>query len=111
MNRIMWEAHVRDWLLDDLGRAGDITTDAIVPADLGCTARMVAREPGVVAGLAIGTADHQGLARGRQHHGRVGVHQAHRHPVGGLPFALTLRDRIGVIAQELQQARPWPSRT
>ena len=56
MNRIMWEAQVREWLLDDLGRAGDVTTDSIVPANLGCTARLVAREAGVMAGLHVGTA-------------------------------------------------------
>jgi nicotinate-nucleotide pyrophosphorylase (carboxylating) len=49
--QIMLEPLVRSALLEDLGRAGDITTDAIVPAEL--TARMVlaARQPGVVAGL------------------------------------------------------------
>lgn len=48
---IMTEPLVRAALLEDLGRAGDITTDAIVPA--GATARvaLVARQPGVVAGL------------------------------------------------------------
>lgn len=56
MNRIQWEAPLRQWLLDDLGRAGDITTDSIVPAGLACTARIMAREPGVMAGIAIGTA-------------------------------------------------------
>lgn len=52
----MWEAKVREWLLDDLGRAGDVTTDATVPAGLGCTALLVAREDGVAAGLEVGTA-------------------------------------------------------
>ncbi|RUM98202.1 carboxylating nicotinate-nucleotide diphosphorylase [Pseudaminobacter arsenicus] len=50
---IMLEPLVRSALLEDLGRAGDITTDAIVPA--GSTAKMVlaARQPGVVAGLDV----------------------------------------------------------
>ena len=56
MNRIQWEGQVREWLLDDLGRAGDITTDSIVPPGRSCTAQMIAREPGVIAGIAIGTA-------------------------------------------------------
>ncbi|MEY4606207.1 MAG: hypothetical protein RLY45_967 [Actinomycetota bacterium] len=56
MNRIQWEGQVREWLLDDLGRAGDITTDSIVPPGRSCTAQMIAREPGVIAGVAIGTA-------------------------------------------------------
>ena len=38
-------------LLEDLGRAGDLTTDAIVPPDLHATTALVARQPGVVAGL------------------------------------------------------------
>jgi len=48
---IMIEPSVRAALLEDLGRAGDLTTDAIVPADLRAECVMVSREPGVVAGL------------------------------------------------------------
>jgi nicotinate-nucleotide pyrophosphorylase (carboxylating) len=48
---LMIEPAVREALLEDLGRAGDLTTDSIVPP--GATARTVlsARQPGVVAGL------------------------------------------------------------
>jgi len=48
---LLIEPIVRQALLEDLGRAGDITTDAIAPPD--CVARtlMVARQEGVVAGL------------------------------------------------------------
>ena len=48
---ILIDPIVRQTLLEDLGRAGDITTDAIVPA--GCAARtvMAARQEGVLAGL------------------------------------------------------------
>jgi nicotinate-nucleotide pyrophosphorylase (carboxylating) len=49
--RIMVEPLVRATLLEDLGRAGDLTTDAIVPAGVAARAAMVARETGVVAGL------------------------------------------------------------
>jgi len=42
---------VRAALLEDLGRAGDITTDAIAPSGLMTTTAMVARQDGVVAGL------------------------------------------------------------
>jgi nicotinate-nucleotide pyrophosphorylase (carboxylating) len=38
-------------LLEDLGRAGDLTTDAIVPAGHRATTLLVARQTGVVAGL------------------------------------------------------------
>lgn len=48
---IMLEPVVRAALLEDLGRAGDITTDAIVPAELRTTTVLAARQPGVVAGL------------------------------------------------------------
>jgi nicotinate-nucleotide pyrophosphorylase (carboxylating) len=48
---IMVEPVVRNALLEDLGRAGDLTTDAIVPANLLTECALVARQPGVVAGL------------------------------------------------------------
>jgi nicotinate-nucleotide pyrophosphorylase (carboxylating) len=48
---IMIEPLVRAALLEDLGRAGDITTDAIVPAAARATTALVARQAGVVAGL------------------------------------------------------------
>jgi nicotinate-nucleotide pyrophosphorylase (carboxylating) len=47
----MIEPAVRAALLEDLGRAGDLTTDAIVPADALTRTALVARQPGVVAGL------------------------------------------------------------
>jgi len=48
---IMIEPTVRAALLEDLGRAGDITTDAVIPADVRAETALVARQPGVVAGL------------------------------------------------------------
>ena len=48
---IMIEPLVRAALLEDLGRAGDITTDAIVPAAARAATALVARQAGVVAGL------------------------------------------------------------
>jgi nicotinate-nucleotide pyrophosphorylase (carboxylating) len=48
---IMIEPLVRAALLEDLGRAGDITTDAIVPAAARANTALVARQAGVVAGL------------------------------------------------------------
>jgi nicotinate-nucleotide pyrophosphorylase (carboxylating) len=51
MMRILIEPIVRAALLEDLGRAGDITTDAIVPPDATVEAVVAARQPGVLAGL------------------------------------------------------------
>jgi nicotinate-nucleotide pyrophosphorylase (carboxylating) len=51
--QIMIEPLVRAALLEDLGRAGDVTTDAIVPADRQATMLLAARQPGVIAGLDI----------------------------------------------------------
>jgi len=48
---IMIEPQVRAALLEDLGRAGDVTTDAIVPADARAECALIARQPGVVCGL------------------------------------------------------------
>lgn len=50
MNELLIEPVVRAALLEDFGRAGDITTDAIVPATLTTRATIVARQPGTVAG-------------------------------------------------------------
>ncbi len=48
---IMIEPAVRAALLEDLGRAGDITSDAVIPPAIQARVALVAREPGVVAGL------------------------------------------------------------
>ena len=50
---IMYEPIVRTALLEDLGRAGDITADAIVTADQQSKLVLRARQSGVVAGLDI----------------------------------------------------------
>jgi len=54
MLRILIEPIVRAALLEDLGRAGDITSDAVVPAEARVEAVMAARQQGVVAGLEAG---------------------------------------------------------
>lgn len=51
---LLVEPVVRAALAEDLGRAGDITTSATIPADLTGTVALVAREDGVVAGLRAG---------------------------------------------------------
>jgi nicotinate-nucleotide pyrophosphorylase (carboxylating) len=50
---IMIEPLVRAALIEDLGRAGDITTDAVVPADARAETALVARQTGVLAGLDV----------------------------------------------------------
>jgi nicotinate-nucleotide pyrophosphorylase (carboxylating) len=52
-NPFLVEPLVRAALAEDLGRAGDLTTDAIVPADHVAEATIGARRNGVVAGLGI----------------------------------------------------------
>jgi nicotinate-nucleotide pyrophosphorylase (carboxylating) len=48
---LLVEPIVRRALEEDLGRAGDITTDLTVPADRRIEARLAARRPGTIAGL------------------------------------------------------------
>ncbi len=50
---LLYEHIVRRALAEDLGRAGDITTDATVPADRSGEAAIVARAAGRVAGLDV----------------------------------------------------------
>jgi len=49
--QIIMEPIVRGALLEDLGRAGDITSDAIIPADCKATLALNERQAGVIAGL------------------------------------------------------------
>ncbi len=48
--RLLVEPIVRAALLEDLGRAGDLTTDSIVPADARFSGAIVSRQAGTVAG-------------------------------------------------------------
>ena len=58
---LLYEETVRRALLEDLGRAGDLTTDAIVsPADT-ATALIVARRAGRIAGLDVARCAFHGL--------------------------------------------------
>ncbi|PNG26916.1 carboxylating nicotinate-nucleotide diphosphorylase [Methylocella silvestris] len=49
--RLLIEPLVRGSLLEDLGQAGDVTSNAIAPASLNMRAVLAARQQGVVAGL------------------------------------------------------------
>ncbi|MEP7012034.1 MAG: carboxylating nicotinate-nucleotide diphosphorylase [Acidobacteriota bacterium] len=51
---ILYEGHVRAALLEDLGRAGDLTSDAVLPPGLPSEALAVARRAGRIAGLEVG---------------------------------------------------------
>ena len=48
---VMLEPLIRIALLEDLGRAGDLTSDAIVPSDARVATDVVARQAGTIAGL------------------------------------------------------------
>jgi nicotinate-nucleotide pyrophosphorylase (carboxylating) len=55
---------VRRALDEDLGRAGDVTSSATIPAGATARAVLVARQPGVVSGLPLAAACFQTLSRG-----------------------------------------------
>ena len=50
-HRLLVEPIVRHALEEDLGRAGDITSELTVPAERRLLAALVARKPGTIAGL------------------------------------------------------------
>ncbi|MEA2561111.1 MAG: hypothetical protein QOH06_2615 [Acidobacteriota bacterium] len=52
---LLYEPLIRRALEEDLGRAGDLTSDAILPADLTAEAAVVARKAGRIAGLPAAT--------------------------------------------------------
>jgi nicotinate-nucleotide pyrophosphorylase (carboxylating) len=49
------DAALRAWIAEDLG-TGDVTSEAVVPAEASCEARLLLKEPGVVCGLAAAAA-------------------------------------------------------
>ncbi|MBV8372601.1 MAG: carboxylating nicotinate-nucleotide diphosphorylase [Candidatus Eremiobacteraeota bacterium] len=53
LERVLVEPIVRAALLEDIGRGGDLTTEAIVTPEHAATAEFVARAPGVVAGIDV----------------------------------------------------------
>jgi len=53
---VLYEPLVRRALEEDLGRAGDLTSDAVLPCDLQAQAMLVARAAGRVAGLDVACA-------------------------------------------------------
>jgi nicotinate-nucleotide pyrophosphorylase (carboxylating) len=53
---VLYEPVVRAALAEDLGRGGDITSDAVLPADLVVAGQLVAREDGCIAGLPVAVA-------------------------------------------------------
>jgi nicotinate-nucleotide pyrophosphorylase (carboxylating) len=50
---ILYEPLILEALREDLGRAGDLTSDAVLPAGLQATATVVVRAAGRIAGLAV----------------------------------------------------------
>jgi nicotinate-nucleotide pyrophosphorylase (carboxylating) len=53
LSPLLVDAAVRAALAEDLGRAGDITSAATIPIEAEAAAAVVARKPGVLAGLAL----------------------------------------------------------
>jgi nicotinate-nucleotide pyrophosphorylase (carboxylating) len=53
---VQYEPLLRAALAEDLGTAGDLTSDAIVPAQVSARAAVVSRTPGRVAGVGVATA-------------------------------------------------------
>ena len=53
LHPLVYENVLRCALQEDLGRGGDLTTDAIVPPDLEVSARVISRSPGCIAGVEV----------------------------------------------------------
>lgn len=65
------DAAIAAWLAEDLG-SGDVTSEAIVSADVTCTAEIRLEEPGVVCGLAVARRVFRALDPELDWHGLVG---------------------------------------
>ena len=64
LNPLLIQDSVRRALEEDLGRAGDITTTATIPASAGARAVIASREAGVIAGLPLAEAAFHMIAPG-----------------------------------------------
>lgn len=64
LNPLLIQDSVRRALEEDLGRAGDITTTATIPASTGARAVIASREAGVIAGLPLAEAAFHMIAPG-----------------------------------------------
>ena len=53
LHPLVYENVLRCALQEDLGRAGDLTTDAIVPPNLEVSAGVISRSPGCIAGVEV----------------------------------------------------------
>jgi len=80
IDRARMRTLVRLALDEDLGERGDVTSDAVVPADLAATALLVAREDCVCAGLAVAEAVFQAVDPGIAL--RANVHDGDHCPSG-----------------------------
>ena len=69
--RFLVQRAVAAALAEDLGTAGDITTDAIIPSDAEAEATIVARKEGVIAGLDLAEATFAALDPDMQFHRAV----------------------------------------
>ena len=56
LHSLVYEDQIREALREDLGRAGDLTTDAIVPTGSQARAVLVSRDAGCIAGLEVALA-------------------------------------------------------
>lgn len=91
------EPIVRAALLEDLGRAGDLTTDAVVPAGLKATGKLAARKEGRVAGLAAAVAAFRML----DPHAEIAVNydDGHDVPAGGVIARVSTTARGLLVAE------------
>ena len=53
LSQLQVEQAVRAALLEDLGLAGDVTSDATIPANAKAVAQLNSREEGIIAGLGL----------------------------------------------------------
>ena len=60
---ILYRTIVQNALLEDLGRAGDLTTDSIVPRDSMARGKVLARSAGCIAGLGVAEESFRALGR------------------------------------------------
>jgi nicotinate-nucleotide pyrophosphorylase (carboxylating) len=93
------EPVVRAALLEDIGRGGDLTTDAIVEPDRSAKAHIVARRSGVVAGLPVAFLAFSLLDKEAATSARVG--EGERVEAGGVVAEVAARARALLTGERI----------
>ena len=96
---------------EDLRLGPDVTTEATVSADAVGTARVVAREPGVIAGIPVASTCAPAISRATRPSRRRTELMFQVARVKGMAVSCCGWQSLGPDARDLKPAKKWPGQT